>query len=138
MGDETPASEPELTRSRVRLFNGSTQPRVVAWGEGVIMPGESFETDNPEGYQPDTPGSPWTVDAEASSALLSAQDEGAGDTSQIAADGHTDTQVGPWGVDLHTPDSDGSVTQDEAGESGHEEQPDPIADAGHTTPGGNA
>ena len=56
-----------------KLFNRSTQalvPDDVGWGSGVVMPGEYFETASPEGYGPDKPGSPWTVDGEASSGLL--------------------------------------------------------------------
>lgn len=91
MADEVDPATP----GRTRLFNGSTQPRVVTWGEGVVMPGESFETDSPEGYAPDTPGSPWTTDAEASSALLSAADASAGDTSESGADSHSEAQDAP-------------------------------------------
>src|ERR1017187_8482950 len=78
-----------------RLFNGSTQPRVITWGEGVVMPGESFETDNPEGYAPNREGSPWTTDPEAARALLSAQEAGAGDTSEVGADGLSGAQDAP-------------------------------------------
>lgn len=45
-----------------RYFNGGTQPLVVEWGEGVIMPGEYV----------DHPGplfSPWTVDEETEDEL---------------------------------------------------------------------
>jgi hypothetical protein len=45
-----------------RIYNGGTVPLVPdgLWGEGVVMPGESIERDNPEAY-----GWPWVVDAEA-------------------------------------------------------------------------
>lgn len=33
------------------------------------MPGEFFKTKNPDGYCPDQPGSPWTVDDEAAEEL---------------------------------------------------------------------
>lgn len=55
--------------SQTRLFNRTTQPRVLEWGSGVVMPGESFLTDHPETFAPDTPNSAWTVDAEAASQL---------------------------------------------------------------------
>lgn len=55
--------------AQTRLFNRTTQARVLVWGAGVIMPGESFLTDRPESYAPDEPGSPWTVDEEAGRAV---------------------------------------------------------------------
>ncbi len=55
---------------QTRLFNRTTQPRVLDWGSGVVMPGESFKTDHPESFAPDTPGSAWTVDSEAAAALV--------------------------------------------------------------------
>jgi hypothetical protein len=39
-------------------FNGGTQPQVLAWGEGVYMPGEPVTTDLPL-------GPPWVIDEEA-------------------------------------------------------------------------
>ena len=44
------------------IYNGGTQPLVPAgrWGQGVVMPGEGIEVDNPETY-----GSPWTTDPES-------------------------------------------------------------------------
>ena len=47
-----------------RIFNSGTWPLVVQWGEGVVMPGESIEVDNPESY-----GHPWVQDPEAEQAL---------------------------------------------------------------------
>ena len=45
-------------------FNGGTQPLVPEgrWGEGVIMPGERYETEA-------VLGPPWVIDAEAEAAL---------------------------------------------------------------------
>jgi len=45
-------------------FNGGTQPLVPEgrWGEGVVMPGERYETDGEL-------GPPWTIDPEAEAAL---------------------------------------------------------------------
>jgi len=44
-----------------RLYNGGTQPLVPAgrWGDGVIMPGEWIEVDDPGSYGP-----PWRRDDE--------------------------------------------------------------------------
>lgn len=49
-----------------RLFNGGSQPLVPAglWTDGVVMPGEYIDVDNPEAYGP-----PWVVDREAEKAL---------------------------------------------------------------------
>lgn len=48
----------------VKLFNSDTQPRVVAWGDGVVRPGEFIEVENPDSY-----GWPWVRDPEAEKAL---------------------------------------------------------------------
>ena len=39
------------------IYNAGPVPLVVAWGEGVIDPGGSFETDTPDGFP-----FPWTTD----------------------------------------------------------------------------
>lgn len=66
MADEIEANAPPYTR----LYNRSTRPVTIRWGMGVIMPGEYIETDSPESFAPDQQGSAWTVDAEATQALL--------------------------------------------------------------------
>ena len=90
MGDETATPEAGLTE----LFNGSAQPLVLQWGEGVVMPGESFKTDKPEGYAPDQPGSPWTTDAEAARAVLRLQQSQTTNPSDSSQDGHSEAAGG--------------------------------------------
>lgn len=51
-----------------RYFNGGTQPLVLQWGEGVIMPGECVDTD-------DELGPPWTIDNEADAAWTALKDD---------------------------------------------------------------
>lgn len=67
MPDQTEPAEP--AREPVRLFNRSTDKKILTWGRGVIMPGESFLTDTPEAYAADQPGSDWVTDAEATRLL---------------------------------------------------------------------
>lgn len=88
MGDESAAPERALTE----LFNGGSQPLVIEWGKGTIGPGESFKTDNPEGYAPDRPGSPWTTDAEAASALLRLRQERTTNPPDSSQDGQSAPQ----------------------------------------------
>ena len=114
-------------------FNGGTQPLVPCvdgWGEGVVMPGYSFETDA-------VLGPPWTEDAEAAAAIVTVPDPGAGDPSGSAADGHSEPQVTPeppvsGAPTLHTLDS-GDVVNEAGVIVGHEEVNQPSAQA----PGGN-
>lgn len=95
-----------------RLFNGGTQPLIPAelgWGNGVIMPGESFETEHPETYGP-----PWVQDPEAVAAVQKAQEEL---SSAETADGHTGPRDGPEET-LHTL-SNGDVVNETGQVVGH-------------------
>lgn len=100
MGDESAAPE---QRVLVELFNGSSQALVpaeaIGWGGGVIMPGESFKTYNPEGYAADQPGSPWCTDLEATRALLRPVDPDATNPSDSSQDGPSVAPVSPQGQD---------------------------------------
>lgn len=71
-----------------RYFNGGTQPLVLRWGEGVIMPGEHVDTD-------DVLGPPFTVDEEASRALDAVQSAQAEAMSAISADAVSGPQDAP-------------------------------------------
>lgn len=96
-----------------RLFNGGTQPLVVEWGAGVVMPGEWIETDHPETYAP-----PWVQDPEASAAV-SAREAAGGD---------------------ETPNTTPSPDSPPEGLSGAENAPEPLAGEGpelHTLDNGD-
>lgn len=87
-----------------RLYNGGTQPLIpadIGWGGGVIMPGESFETDHPETYGP-----PWVQDPETDAAIQKAQEDLARAEQEVAqaegTDGHSGPQDGPQAPELHT------------------------------------
>lgn len=121
-----------------RYYNGGTQPLVPEgrWGEGVIMPGEAYETDA-------VLGPPWTVDAEADAALGQTQ----GDTSE-AVSGPENASQGPAedvpegniSLSVHV-EPNGDIV-DQAGQMiGHEQPaatPEQAADAAQPTNGGNA
>lgn len=122
-----------------RLYNGGTQPLVPCedgWGEGVVMPGESIETDRPETY-----GTPWTEDAEATAslqALLAAQQASSPNPSDTPSDGVSEAQDGSQapshpppgdGPQLHTLDN-GDVVDPAGNVVGHIDAP--------TGQGGNA
>jgi len=108
MGDESAAPE---QRVLVELFNGSSQPLVptgaVGWGGGVIMPGESFKTDNPEAYAADQPGSPWSTDLEATRALLSPVDPDSTIPPDSSQDGPSVAPSGLTGQDQALAPTDG-------------------------------
>lgn len=73
MPDQVPnQTEPQAEPTPVRLFNRSTDKKILAWGKGVIMPGESFLTTTPEAYGANEPGSDWVTDEEAAAAVAEA------------------------------------------------------------------
>ena len=113
-------------------FNGGTQPLVPCvggWGEGVVLPGQSFETAA-------VLGPPWTEDAEAAAALVSVPDPGTGVSSDSASDGHSEPQDAPGTPELHTLDN-GDVVNEAGQVIGHEEVTPPAdsAAANQTTGG---
>lgn len=121
-----------------RIFNGGTTPLVPAgqWGQGVVMPGEFIDVDDPEGYAVNRPNSPWVTDPEAVSALQSLAEAQAGDSSDSAPDGHSESQVTPQGP---LPDPTPGVPAESGGQSEPFPQ-EPPAGAGpelHTLPNGD-
>lgn len=109
-------------------FNGGSMPLVPEgrWGEGVIMPGEPYETDA-------ILGSPWVQDPEAVAALQGLREATAGDGSQSspeAPSGPQDAQQAPQeGVqpesepEVHV-DPSGDVVNDSTGQVvGHLDPP---------------
>jgi hypothetical protein len=126
---------------KVRLFNRTTQPQIpvadIAWGAGVVMPGESFLTAEPEGYAPNQPGSAWVTDEEAS-AVLSAREAQASVTPDSPAEGATGpqdaaqpytTETSPThmlaGAEVVHVEPDGNVVNDAGEIVGHVEQTPP-------------
>lgn len=120
---------------KVRLFNRDTQARILEWGAGKVLPGGFIDVDDPTPYNPDTEGSPWTVDAEAAealSALLSVGHVPLGTPSDLSPDGVSGPQDGSQVPSDDVPASADTTAPEAVTDNGSAQDGEPQSQVGGT------